>query len=60
MVEYKDVAKRAKMIAEVTADRYMPPWPADPHYRSFVGERSFPKDRLPSFKNGLTMDVRKG
>ena len=39
MVEYKDVAKRAKMIAEVTADRYMPPWPADPHYRSFVGER---------------------
>lgn len=39
MVSYRDVAKRAKMIAEVTADRYMPPWPADPHYRSFVGER---------------------
>ncbi len=40
MLEYKDVAKRAKMIAEVTAERYMPPWPADPHYRSFIGERS--------------------
>ena len=39
MMSYRDVAKRAKMIAEVTADRYMPPWPADPHYRSFVGER---------------------
>lgn len=39
MIDYKDVAKRAKMIAEVTEDRYMPPWPADPHYRSFVGER---------------------
>ncbi|MGB0916919.1 MAG: c-type cytochrome [Flavobacteriales bacterium] len=39
MMEYRDVAKRAKMIAEVTADRYMPPWPADPHYRSFLGER---------------------
>ena len=39
MLTYRDVAKRAKMIRDVTADRYMPPWPADPHYRSFVGER---------------------
>lgn len=46
MVEYKDVAKRAKMIAEVTADRYMPPWPADPHYRSFVGERLISKGQI--------------
>ncbi len=38
MISYRDVAKRAKMIRDVTADRYMPPWPADPHYRSFVGE----------------------
>ena len=39
MLNYTDVAKRAKMIRDVTANRYMPPWPADPHYRSFVGER---------------------
>lgn len=39
MLSYGDVAKRAKMIRDVTADRYMPPWPADPHYRSFIGER---------------------
>ena len=39
MLGYKDIAKRAKMIRDVTANRYMPPWPADPHYRSFVGER---------------------
>lgn len=39
MITYRDVAKRAKMICDVTADRYMPPWPADPNYRSFVGER---------------------
>lgn len=39
MISYRDVAKRAKMIRDVTADRYMPPWPADPHYRSFIGER---------------------
>lgn len=39
MVSYRDVAKRAKMIRDVTATGYMPPWPADPNYRSFVGER---------------------
>lgn len=39
MLHYRDVAKRAKMIRDVTADRYMPPWPADPHYRSFIGQR---------------------
>ncbi|MBI1289377.1 MAG: hypothetical protein GC178_17560 [Flavobacteriales bacterium] len=39
MITYRDVAKRAKMIRDVTSDRYMPPWPADPHYSSFVGER---------------------
>ena len=44
MLTYRDVAKRAKMIRDVTANRYMPPWPADPHYRSFVEER-FLSDR---------------
>ena len=39
MLSYHDVVKRAKMIKAVTADRYMPPWPAYPDYRSFVGER---------------------
>jgi len=39
MITYKDVAKRSKMVREVTSDRYMPPWPADPNYRSFIGER---------------------
>ncbi|MCB0755775.1 MAG: hypothetical protein KDB98_09295, partial [Flavobacteriales bacterium] len=46
MVKYKDVAKRAKMIAEVTSDRYMPPWPADPNYRSFVGERFLTEEQI--------------
>ncbi|MDP5172295.1 MAG: cytochrome c [Bacteroidia bacterium] len=39
LISYRDVAKRAKMVAQVTADRYMPPWPADPAYRHFLGER---------------------
>lgn len=39
LISYKDVAKRAKMVAKVTGSRYMPPWPADPSYSTFIGER---------------------
>ncbi len=39
LLSYRDVAKRAKMIATVTANRYMPPWPADASYSHFVDEK---------------------
>jgi len=39
LISYKDIKKRAKMIRSVTKTRYMPPWPADPTYSSFVGEK---------------------
>ena len=39
LISYEDVAKRAKLIAEVTESRYMPPWHAAPGYGEFVGER---------------------
>ena len=39
LISYKDVAKRAKMVAHVTGIRYMPPWPADPAYRHFANEK---------------------
>ena len=39
MHSYHDVAKRAKMIAYVTSTGYMPPWPADPNYSHFIGEK---------------------
>ncbi len=39
LLSYRDVAKRKKMVAHVTRIRYMPPWPADPEYRHFVGEK---------------------
>lgn len=39
LLTYADAAKRARQIAEVTADRTMPPWlPVEGHGR-FVGER---------------------
>ena len=39
LTNYHDIAKRSKMIAYVTAEKYMPPWPADKSYSSFLGEK---------------------
>jgi len=39
LITYKDVDKRARMIRAVTRSGYMPPWPADPNYRHFAGEK---------------------
>jgi tetratricopeptide (TPR) repeat protein len=39
LLTYRDARKRARQMAVVTEDRYMPPWPPEPASHSFVGER---------------------
>jgi mono/diheme cytochrome c family protein len=39
LLTYQDAAKRAKLIATVTASRYMLPWQPEPGYGHFQGER---------------------
>ena len=39
LVTYADARKYAVANAYVTRRRIMPPWPADPHYTEFVGQR---------------------
>ena len=39
LLSYPDVKGRARQIAEVTASRYMPPWPPEPGHGDFLGER---------------------
>ena len=39
LLTYQDAAKRAALIASVTASRYMPPWKAEPGYGHFQNER---------------------
>lgn len=36
---YEEVAKRGKFIDHVVKNNIMPPWKADPHYRSFANEK---------------------
>jgi Tetratricopeptide repeat len=38
LLTYADAKHRATQIAKVTADRYMPPWKADPSDGPFVGQ----------------------
>jgi len=39
LLTYADVKGRARQISEVTASRYMPPWPPEAGHGDFVGER---------------------
>jgi len=39
LVTYEDARKNAGASAYVVKERIMPPWPADPHYTAFVGQR---------------------
>jgi hypothetical protein len=39
LITYKDVKRKAKTIVKVTQLGLMPPWPADPTYQHYVGER---------------------
>ena len=36
LLSYQDAAKRAKLIATVTARRYMPPWKPEPGFGDFA------------------------
>ncbi|HXS38504.1 MAG TPA: hypothetical protein VN721_17505 [Flavipsychrobacter sp.] len=39
LVTYSDAKQYASSIDYVVRERLMPPWPADPHYTEFVGQR---------------------
>jgi hypothetical protein len=39
LLNYQDAAKRAKMLAKVTKQRFMPPWKAEHGYGKFKDER---------------------
>lgn len=40
LLDYRDAAKRAGDLAEVTAAKHMPPWKPEPHFGSFLDERT--------------------
>ncbi|MES2571700.1 MAG: tetratricopeptide repeat protein [Verrucomicrobiota bacterium] len=46
LASYEEVKKRAKLIAHVTASRYMPPWLPEPGHGEFIGARRLTNDQI--------------
>ena len=46
LLSYEDVRKRARLIAQVTRSRLMPPWLAEHGFGDFEGERRLSEDEI--------------
>jgi hypothetical protein len=55
LITYNDVLRKAKTIVKVTQSRFMPPWPADPTYSNFVGDRSLEQKEIEMISRWVQM-----
>jgi hypothetical protein len=46
LTTYHDAERRAKMLAKVTSEKTMPPWPADYSYVHYAGERYLTEEEI--------------
>ncbi len=53
LITYKDIKKRSETIQFVVETRYMPPWPADPNYRHFLGEKYLEEAEIETLVNWI-------
>ena len=60
LLTYNDVYRRKKTIVKVTHSGYMPPWPADRSYSSFVGELYLTDDEKAILKKWVEQGAREG
>ena len=60
LTNYREVVKRLRFIKEVTQTRYMPPWKADPHYRSFANERGLTEKEINLIQTWSEQGTQKG
>ena len=60
LVSYNDINKRKDMVLEVIQTDYMPPWPADPNYRTFINDRSLNNEEKEIIIHWLQNDALEG
>lgn len=60
LIKYEDVAKRAKFIGRVTQSRYMPPFPADRKFQSYLNERSLTVGEIATIKLWIEGGMKEG
>lgn len=58
--QFSAVKKRAKTIGKVTAKRIMPPWPADPNYTHFVGEKVLTDKQIATIQLWVKQGAKEG
>ena len=57
---YENIKKRAKAIAYVTKNKIMPPWPADPTYTHFVGEKLLSENEVEMIQQWVSTGCQSG
>lgn len=60
LLNFEDVKKRAKQIAAVTRSRYMPPWPPEPGFGDFIGERRLRDEQIRAIQNWVDQGAAEG
>lgn len=60
LMNYDDVKRNANKIKFVTQTKYMPPWPADPSYSHFIGERVLTENEITLIKNWVDNGAPEG
>jgi hypothetical protein len=60
LLNYNDVQKRVKQIAEVTGSRYMPPWLPEPGYGEFANERRLRVDEIERIQQWVSQGMVEG
>ncbi len=60
LVTYEDAVKHASMVREVTSQRRMPPWQADPRFGHFSNDRRLTRDELDLIAAWVDQGMPKG
>ena len=60
LIGYQNVAKRANFVRHVTKTRYMPPWKANPDYRSFANEKLLSDEEIDKIDKWVNTGSPKG
>ena len=60
LLSYNDVYDHAEQIAEVTADRYMPPWPPAKGYARFLDNRSLTEAQIQTIQRWVEQGAKEG
>src|SRR5690349_20616156 len=60
LITFEDVSRHATQIVTVTQRRYMPPWPPEPGFGRFAGDRSLTKDQIRLFAEWVAQGKARG